>query len=751
MIVPVTSRRKWSKNKSGFDPETPADTHMLFVLDIKLPGSSLSFHGRVLSIIDDLGSAILGGSNVSWICFIRGEEASAVWQIKYCTGGLSDGTVLLVCPISIVLIDSDKMAEENIPTPTRFDDQLVPLKPAYLMGRAIFSLIYRNSNVPSIYIHQFWNNLKQEAKSGVYSFQLDEQWFTLNIDHLCEALDITPVDLAHLFVSPPVGEQFMEFVNGLCYPEEIHFVSKMHGNNLYQPWRAMLTLINQCLTGKTSKSDKPRNHVLQMMWDIISTKDLSLRFTLLVMTFSLAISSSFPKKPAPAKQMKPVKEKSTKPTPLKKSNKGKVKKVQKGKSSLQLVDEDEEAHGQAPVDGVSIFKPISGITRSLPVVEGKGKGIATDEQLREGDTEILNVGKEKGEDVSNIVALEEIIVELDEDQVGSDPGNTLESRPPPDEDQAGLNPGPSHVALAGPNLEPMHEDFIATVYTKVHESMKHTTEEHVFLENPPSSLGFLSSMKNLDDAFTFGDHFIVDKPTKKEPGKANVEFIVEFTITVPIHQASLSAPPLSTPIINLITSKPICANFEKKNKVHDQTTQSLSSRIFTLENYDLYSRIENYVRETVQEAVQKALQAPVRERFREISKFDMKEILRGQMFKSGSYRSQPKHVALYDALEASIDRENRDEFLKATAKSRKRRHDDQDPPPPPLPDSDQSKKKRHVLMHLLLNSLKLRRPQLRRLLTQKMLLLALQSKSLIPNMDSQLMTFQYQMMCISQI
>nr|GEW66947.1 hypothetical protein [Tanacetum cinerariifolium] len=62
-----------------------------------------------------------------------------------------------------------------------------------------------------------------------------------------------------------------------------------------------------------------------------------------------------------------------------------------------------------------------------------------------------------------MVALEERTVELNESQAGSDPGNTLESRPPQDKDQVGSNPGQSYVALAGPNLEPMHEDFIATL------------------------------------------------------------------------------------------------------------------------------------------------------------------------------------------------------------------------------------------------------------------------------------------------
>ncbi|GKD06568.1 hypothetical protein Tco_1181542 [Tanacetum coccineum] len=296
------------------------------------------------------------------------------------------------------------------------------------------------------------------------------------------------------------------------------------------------------------------------------------------------------------------------------------------------------------------------------------------------------------------------------------------------------------MVQAEPNPEPMHEDFVATVYPQVHESLKLTIEEHIHIENPPSSFGTLSSMKNLDDAFTFCDQFLNDKPTKEEPGKANVETEVDSMVIVPIHQASSSVPPLSTPIIDLTPPKPvsppiqepiftattattttlplpppppqqsttyptlatrvfalekICANFEKKHKLQDKTTQALSSRVFTLENHDLYSKIDNYVNETVKEVVHNALQAPIRERFRELFEFEMKEILRDRMFESGSYRSHPQHAALYDALEVSIDHENREEFIEATTKSRKRRRDDQDPPPPPPKDSDQSKKKKH--------------------------------------------------------
>nr|GEV11006.1 retrovirus-related Pol polyprotein from transposon TNT 1-94 [Tanacetum cinerariifolium] len=94
----------------------------------------------------------------------------------------------------------NKMAEENILAPTRSDDQLVPVKARLPYGKSnllldlhklqknpifcvsvdiiqntyFFRAFIGSINVPSIYIHQSWNTLTQEAKSGVYSFHLDE-------------------------------------------------------------------------------------------------------------------------------------------------------------------------------------------------------------------------------------------------------------------------------------------------------------------------------------------------------------------------------------------------------------------------------------------------------------------------------------------------------------------------------------------------------------------------------------------------
>nr|GEU95561.1 hypothetical protein [Tanacetum cinerariifolium] len=404
------------------------------------------------------------------------------------------------------------------------------------------------------------------------------------------------------------------------------------------------------------------------------------------------------KKPTTAKQLKsnPVKEKSSKPAPAPKpkgtqvkpakpshakhSKFGKVLKTRKGKSSLQLIDEDEPTQPEPKTETEPEHQEA---TRTLFVVEGKKKAIATEEQAAQ-----------------SLLALHTPKRRITTDQF------IFQRRTPAIEE-----------ASTGPSVQP-HDDASANI---VRESSSPADAETVADtdktnsgEEPLSSIGTLSSMKNLDDAYTIGDQFLNDKSTEDDPGKLNVEAEVVSMVTVPIYQASSSAPPLSTPIIDLsppkhvsfTTQAPIFtatttttttttlslppppqqqsttdselaarvttlerkfADFEQKSQTLDNTTRNLGSSVVTLELRDLPHKINQTVNEVVKEA---------------------------RMFETGTYKSLPEHVALYEALEAFMERANRDKFFAEKDKSRKRRRDDQDPPPPP-PDSDPSKKRRH--------------------------------------------------------
>ncbi|GJZ95796.1 hypothetical protein Tco_0668130 [Tanacetum coccineum] len=199
-------------------------------------------------------------------------------------------------------IHVNSMAEQNVPAqpPTRTDEQIVPRSQWLTIGKSnllfnaqkiqknpifqisvdilkntnFFQALTASANVPAIYLQQFWKTMSYNEKTGVYSCQLDEQWFDLSADLLRNALAITPVKPTHPFELPPTGDTVLDFVNELGYPEPIEFVSSIRTNYVYQPWRAILSLLNQCLTGKTSGSDKPRHPVLQMLWGIVTQTNI---------------------------------------------------------------------------------------------------------------------------------------------------------------------------------------------------------------------------------------------------------------------------------------------------------------------------------------------------------------------------------------------------------------------------------------------------------------------------------------------
>ncbi|GJY55707.1 retrovirus-related pol polyprotein from transposon TNT 1-94 [Tanacetum coccineum] len=112
------------------------------------------------------------------------------------------------------------------------------------------------------------------SSTRLYCCQLDEQWFNLHKDILRDALNITPANDNNPFVAPPSSDTVIEYVNTLGYPSTLKNVSAMSVNALYQPWRANLSMINMCLTGKTAGYDRPRHPVLQILWGIIHRSNI---------------------------------------------------------------------------------------------------------------------------------------------------------------------------------------------------------------------------------------------------------------------------------------------------------------------------------------------------------------------------------------------------------------------------------------------------------------------------------------------
>nr|GEW18193.1 DNA-directed DNA polymerase [Tanacetum cinerariifolium] len=113
-----------------------------------------------------------------------------------------------------------------------------------------------------------------DKKAGNYRCQLDEQWFVLSKDTLREALQITPINNNQPFIDPPSSDALINFVNELGYPKLVRNLSNVVTNDMFQLWRALLTIINLCLMVKTSGFERPRAPVLQILRGIVEQANI---------------------------------------------------------------------------------------------------------------------------------------------------------------------------------------------------------------------------------------------------------------------------------------------------------------------------------------------------------------------------------------------------------------------------------------------------------------------------------------------
>nr|GEW77658.1 reverse transcriptase domain-containing protein [Tanacetum cinerariifolium] len=431
------------------------------------------------------------------------------------------------------------------------------------------------------------------------------------------------------------------------------------------------------------------------------------------LSISKPVSTKQPEpKSAPAKtqgkKRKLTTEISDKPSKSMKSRPGLVSKKHKPLSSLRSVDEsvaedvptkepqfdDEEANVQRALD------------ESLKSI-GAGKG------QRKGQARPDPGAQDEGQAGSN----------TDEQTKGHarpDPGNAEATQPMPSHvvhaksDRKHMDLDVADVSTQPPP-EQMDEGFTAMAYLKVQENLKLTVEEQVLLEEPASSSGTLSSLQHLTKDLSFGDLFFSNKPSGADNDKATAETEAELMVSITIQQDMSSIPPMTTPIINLISRR-------KSPKVHQllkataiETTTTTTTTILPPPSQQQQStadamimkrigKLEHIMANRIQE--NKRLEQRLDSHGARLYTLeqldipppaDIKEILHQHMWETDSYKSHEDHMQLYEALEKSMNRDHSEELTKDLAEARKKKKKSREspntppgfpphqPPPPPPP------------------------------------------------------------------
>ncbi|GJV56953.1 hypothetical protein Tco_1457958 [Tanacetum coccineum] len=127
----------------------------------------------------------------------------------------------------------------------------------------------------------------------------------------------------------------------------------------------------------------------------------------------------------------------------------------------------------------------------------------------------------------------------------------------------------------------MDEGFTTSAYPDVQENLKLTVDEQVIPEEPVSSTGTLSSLQHLAKDFSFGDQFLNDKPSEADNEKTTADTEAESMVSVTIQQDISVIPPMTSPVIDLV-SRPDSPNVHWPLPTTTTTTTAPTTTTTTL-------------------------------------------------------------------------------------------------------------------------------------------------------------------------
>ncbi|GKD66979.1 hypothetical protein Tco_1309087 [Tanacetum coccineum] len=366
-----------------------------------------------------------------------------------------------------------------------------------------------SSMILVIYIQQFWDTMCFNSSTGLYSYQLDEQWFNLHKDILIDALDITPTNDNNPFVAPPPSDTVIEYVNTLGYPCTLRNVSAMSAKTSYASdslgiihrsnidyaeriWEEFVQSTQTFLTDRKNLTTASRRKKKFVRKDGREIFGMSIPDALL--------TNAIKRAPYYSGYLEHVAE------------------YQRYLDEEHDKAEEKEAVTESPNASKATKPKAAKQTKPSTPKEVRHVNLKKDASYKEltkintGDQDVGQAGPNPGKQ--------------DEGHVRSNPGDAAESQPQSRE-------------------------------------LKLPIEDQVILEDPTSSTGTLSSLQNLDKELNFTNKFFMKKPQEEGLEKTNTESEVQSMVMVLIHQDTSLVPPVITLVINLTVLQPVSTMVSK--------------------------------------------------------------------------------------------------------------------------------------------------------------------------------------------
>ncbi|GJX39609.1 retrovirus-related pol polyprotein from transposon TNT 1-94 [Tanacetum coccineum] len=103
--------------------------------------------------------------------------------------------------------------------------KLSPFYPAFLI----------TTEVPEVYMHQFWNTIHKIKDTNAYRFKLDKKKFRVDTKVFHKIIQICPRLPNQAFIVPSSEEELVTFIQELGYSGKCDMLSAIHTDQMHQP------------------------------------------------------------------------------------------------------------------------------------------------------------------------------------------------------------------------------------------------------------------------------------------------------------------------------------------------------------------------------------------------------------------------------------------------------------------------------------------------------------------------------------
>nr|GEY13904.1 retrotransposon protein, putative, unclassified [Tanacetum cinerariifolium] len=154
----------------------------------------------------------------------------------------------------------DETMDTTIDQQMAMDEALVPTAQRLRIGRSNFRLLSDIKSKESTLQH-----VTTTVHHHAIRFKMDNKKHIVNLESFRDMLHICLRVHGQSFDKPPFKEEILAFIHFLGHNTAIRKLTNVNINKLYQPWRSFATIINKCLTGKSSGYDSLRLSQAQIL------------------------------------------------------------------------------------------------------------------------------------------------------------------------------------------------------------------------------------------------------------------------------------------------------------------------------------------------------------------------------------------------------------------------------------------------------------------------------------------------------